>query len=158
MRIISLFVCSIMAFLLTGCAAPSVPLKSQSTLPNLGYSQTALNSYNQAKQADYTLDIRTNKLDPNAPVIQGIKEACSKGVQVSVLLYVGGRSTASALAGTCAMVYLTDHPDIQLSRIIMLLDGNFLVFNGSLVGIRNKTTQQEYLFQRQQKMLSQRIQ
>jgi hypothetical protein len=154
MRMI-LFVSTLLLNLfVSGCA----PLKPLVMRPSNGYSQAQWNSYDQALAADYTLDIRTHVLDPKAPLIEGIQKACLKGVQVNVLLYVGGRHTASALAGTCAAVYISDYPDLQYAKIVMLLDGNFLVVNGMLRAIRTKDTQQEYFFQRQERMISQRVQ
>jgi hypothetical protein len=151
-----LLVCTLATFFLSGCAVtPGQPLK---TFDLEGYSVAQWRSYDQTKEADYTLDIRTNVLDPKAPVIRGIKEACARGIQVSVLLYVGGRHTAPALAGTCAEIYISDYPDLQFGKIVMLLDGRMLILNGEFIAANSKHTQQEYIFQRHQKMVSRRIQ
>jgi hypothetical protein len=151
-----LLVCTLATLLLSGCAvSPAKPLK---VLDLEGYPISAWHSYDQTKEADYTLDIRTNVLDPKAPVIRGIKEACARGIRVSVLLYVGGRHSAPALAGTCAEIYLSDYPELQFSQIVMLLDGRILILNGNLYAANSRESQKEYIFQRHQKMVSHRIQ
>lgn len=146
-----------LAALLSGCAAPQ-PGAPRVNPPSDGYSQLAWNTYNRTTDADHTLGIRTNVLDAGSPLLRGIREACAKGVKVSILLYVTGRHTASAAADTCAEVYISDHPELQRSIVIMISDGILLAWNGSLVGANSRATEKEFYFQRHEKAMSQRIQ
>lgn len=152
-----LLLASLATLLLSGCVATTTgPL--QIAPPRDGYSQLAWNTYNRTTDADHTLGIRVNVLDPKAPLMRGIREACDKGVKVSILLYVAGRHSADAAADTCAEVYVSDHPELQRSTVVMLSDGILLAWNGSLVGANSRATEQEFHFQRNEKAMSQRIQ
>lgn len=154
MRII-LMLCTLATLLLTGCA---VPQGGQLLPRSFEFTADGRNAYTAAVGANYTLDIRTNVLNAPAPMIQGIKEACAKGVQVSVILYVGGRHSAGVLAGTCAEIYLSDYPALQYGDVALLLDGDYLVVNGRAIASRNQLSQEEYVFMRRQKGTSRRIQ
>jgi hypothetical protein len=154
MRTILIF-CTLATLLFTGCA---VPRGGKPFIPPFEFTADGRNAYTAAVGASYTLDIRTNVLNARAPMIQGIKEACAKGVQVSVILYVGGRNSAAVLAGTCAEIYLSDYPELQYGDVALLLDGNYLVVNGRAIASRNQLSQDEYFFMLRQKLTSRRIQ
>lgn len=152
-----LVICTLATLLLSGCASSGA---STSAVRQSGpvYSQSALHVYNRSTDADHTLSIRTNALEANAPLIDGIKELCAKGVKVSVVLDMDGEQSASAVAGTCAEVYVSRYPEPQMPRIVMLADGILLSLNGELIAANNRDSEQENRFQRRQKSISRRIQ
>lgn len=152
-----LLLCTLATLLLSGCASTGA---STSAVHQSGHahSLSELHVYNRSTDADHTLSIRTNALDANAPLVGGIKELCAKGVKVSIVLDADGEQSATAVAGTCAEVYVSRYPEPQMPRIVMLADGILLSLNGELIAANNRDTEQENRFQRRQKAMSRRIQ
>lgn len=156
MRVLSLLACTLVALILTGCAP--LPPGSKPFYGPRDFLADGLEAERAATSANYTLDIRTNELHAEAPMIRGIRTACARGVQVNVVLYVGGRNSAPVLAGTCAQIFVSDYPELQYGAVGVLVDGNVLMVNGRLVAVRNNVSQAEYAFMHRQKRVSMRVQ
>lgn len=125
------------------------------------YDENALDgrgTYNFAVMANHSLEVRVRELRETALLTQAIKEACAKGVRVSVVLYVGGQHTAPVLADTCAEIYLSSYRELDQGDVGMLLDREFLVVNGRPIAARNNLAREEFEFMRHQRRISYRIQ
>jgi hypothetical protein len=125
------------------------------------YDENALDgrgTYNFAVMANHSLEVRVRELRETALLTQAIREACDKGVRVSVLLYIGGRNTAPVLANTCAEIYLSRYRELDQGDVGLLLDREFLVVNGRPIAARNSLAMEELEFMRHQRRTSDRIQ
>jgi hypothetical protein len=128
------------------------------SVPDYEYALDGRGSYNFAVMANHSLEIRLREVREAAPLTQAIKEACSKGVRVSVVLYIDGRDTASVLADTCAEIYLSYYQELSHGDVGLLLDREYLVVNGRPIAARNSLAREEFEFMRHQRRVSQRIQ
>lgn len=122
------------------------------------YALDGRGTYNFAVQANFTLEVRVRELRETSLLTQAIREVCARGVQVSVVLYVGGQHTAGVLADTCAEIYLSNFRELDQGDVGMLLDRDYLVVNGRPVAARNNVSREEFDFMRHQRRISLRIQ
>lgn len=122
------------------------------------YQYPTVRADEQATMADRFFDVRTGYIVPESPLVEGIRIACSKGVRVSVLLYVGAAQSARALYGTCAAIYLSGSPDVRDQGMVSVVDHRLLSMNGNPIAVKGKGPERELQFQQQQKAYARRIQ
>lgn len=163
MRLFILFI----AVILSGCSnLPQQIGKVNDAMNNLAsygsgndYSSFDERNYNAISNADSTVSVRASRLGkPDTPLVRGLLEACNRGLDVSVILYVGGQRTASSVANSCVKVYVTDNPDLRSGPATILTDGIFVTVNGAWVASNDRNSRREYYLQQQQKLLSTRLQ
>ena len=111
------------------------------------------------RNARDTVSVRTGRLGhPATPMVQQLRQACMRGLDVSVILHVSGQRSAASVAGTCVKVFITDHPDLRDSPPVILTDGIFVTVNGAWVASNDKQSRREYYSQQQIKQLAVRLQ